>query len=703
MRKGWYLYVFFSFVCFLLSAKVVDLEVAKKVAKNIYYQKINNIKPLKYEEISLRHIYSEYFNNLPVYYVFSVEPKGFVIVSADDIAKPIIAYGFESDFSVFNMPSHLKSWMNNYKEQIVWARNNKIQATEEIKKQWEEYKSENIVLKKEKSQQPLLLTMWNQDWPYNELCPADPAGPGGHVYVGCVALSMAQVMKFYNHPRQGTGTHTNYSFLNGGYGNLTVNYGAQTYYWENMPNTGVNTTNNYEIAKLLYHCSVAVDMHYGPDGSGSTTSKIVTALKSFYYYASNCQYVKKSNYTDANWKNLLKNQIDNKMPMVYQGMTSEGDGHAWNCDGYNGDEFHMNWGWGGSSNGYYTLDNLTAGGYSFTTDQGAVINIYPANNYPQGCPTYTITGRAGSFNDGSGNQTYSKNLNCTYLIQPSCASSVTLTFDRFDLGSGDHVYIYDGPTTNHPLIADLTSSNPPSGNYSSTGDALLIKFTTDNVSESYGWYASYTTNTCSGTKTLTEPSGVISDGSKGCNYDNSKVCTWNIQPPGATFFNVNFSEFSFPSNDAGDNLKIYKENTSSSNLIGTYTGTNPPPTQMSITASKLIVKFISNSATTAGGFTMSYNAQTSVSSLKTDDYNIVISPNPFNNEIFLTLTLLDDSNITIEFFDILGKQINNCRVSLNKGRNSVALQNYLQKIKSGVILMKVTIDNSSLMYKIVKN
>ena len=689
-----------------LYSDIVNSEEAKKVAINVYKSKYSILKKQEYLDLQAKLIYTEYYEGLPVYYVFSIDKGGFVIISADDIAKPIIGYSFENDFPLFNQPPHFISWMKNYAEQIIYARKNNITATSEITLEWQKYKVENLTISKGKSQQPLLLTLWNQDWPYNMLCPADANGPGGHVYVGCVALSMGMVMKYYNHPRQGTGSHTNYSFLNGGYGNLTVNFGAQTYYWENMPNYNINTTNVYEIAKLLYHCSVAVDMHYGPDGSGSSTTKIPGALKNYFYYSSNVQFVSKSNYTDAQWKNLIKTQIDNKMPLVYQGRTADGEGHAWNLDGYIDDQFHMNWGWGGSANGYYTLDNLVAGGYNFNNDQGAVINIYPANNYPQGCPNYTISGRAGSFNDGSGNQYYAKNFNCTYLIQPTCASYVSLSFDRFDLGSGDFVYIYNGSDINAPLLSTLSNTNPPGSTiFNSSSDALLIKFTTDNVEENFGWYASYTTQTCSGTKTLTSTSGTISDGSKTCDYENSKVCTWNIQPPNATQFHITFTEFSFPEDDPGDYVRIYKESITTSNLIGEYKGTNPPPQSLQINASKIIVRFVSNNSITAGGFTLNYSATSNINELSNSNLSAYVTyenyTQPILNIIIPENFMLNNHSAEIQIFDMLGKLITSNKLNLSTGKNSINISNYLNNVQKGFYLLKLNIDKNKFNFKII--
>lgn len=702
--KNFYLTLLFVVLFLFGFSKNVDLETAKFAAKNIYYLKANNLFQKSLNEINLFHVYTEQYNGEPIYYVFNVNhEEGFVIISADDIAYPIIGYSFKGVFPVFNQPPHFAAWMNNYREQIIYGRTNNIKATPEIQTEWAELLQPNPPLKKEKAIQPLLVHTWNQDWPWNYYCPADPNGPGGRVYVGCVAVAMAQLMKFYDYPNQGTGTHTNFSIWNGGYGNLTVNLGQQTYAWANMPNL-VSSTNFDEVAKLLYHCSVVTNMNYGPDGSGSLTSRIPAALKTYFFYASPAQYVQKSSYSQTSWESLLKQQIDNKRPMAYQG--SDGtEGHAWNCDGYNGNQFHMNWGWSGSGNGYFALDNLIVSGYNFNLNQGAVINVYPASNYPHWCSgTNIIDGRGGAFNDGSGNQNYQDNIDCKYLIQPACANTVTLTFDRFNLASGDNVYIYDGTTENDPLLATLNATNIPGTTaYNSSGGALLIRFVTNSTDNSSGWYASYTTTTCVGTKNFTTPTGIVEDGSKSCNYDNSRICTWNIEPPSTTSFTVNFLEFDFPSTDQIDNLKIYKNNTSTTNLIGTYTSANVPPSVLNISgASKLIVKFTSNASINAGGFKLNYTAtQTNINSNSLTN-NIGVFPNPFNEDTKIFYQLTENFNtVRISVENILGQTLGLYDASQSNGEYHLSLKSIAPNLSKGLYFVKININDIESIHKVI--
>ncbi len=172
-----------------------------------------------------------------------------------------------------------------------------------------------------KSVNPLLNTNWDQDTYYNALCPSDAGGPGGHVYAGCVATAVGQVMKFHNHPEQGTGSHSYYCYP---YGTLEVNFGNTTYQWSQMPNQIY--TYNTPIATLLYHVGVAVNMQYGPDGSGAYVSDAKDALVEYFGYANTAQYLWKDNYNSTTWEQMLRDELEADRPLVYRG---QGEfGHA---------------------------------------------------------------------------------------------------------------------------------------------------------------------------------------------------------------------------------------------------------------------------------------------------------------------------------------------------------------------------------------
>ena len=228
---------------------------------------------------------------------------------------------------------------------------------------------------------------WQQNNGYNYYCPADASGPGGHCYVGCCALSMGQIIHYWEYPTQGTGSHSyecNHSTsLNGQYGDygtLSVNFGNTTYNYAIMPNNLNSSTPSNQIlaiAKLLYHCGVSIEMWYGNQGSMGFHTDIANALETYFGY-DECMTVWKDSYS-GDWANLLKSDLDLGRPIIYCAYASEG-GHEFVCDGYDdSDYFHFNMGWGGVYNGYYAIDNLNAQ-YNFSNSHGAVTHIRPRQN-----------------------------------------------------------------------------------------------------------------------------------------------------------------------------------------------------------------------------------------------------------------------------------------------------------------------------------
>lgn len=663
----------------------IDVETARKAAHNVYIMYNQSPKSTSELNVTLSRVFKS-AENTPLAYVFNYnENEGFVILSADDIARPLIGYSFEGAFPEGELIPSFAFWMKHYTLEIETAIRNQDQPHSDAAAQWTEVLQPNPAKKDVQMVQPLLLTRWNQDDPYNELCPVDAAGPGGHVYVGCVALSMAQVMKYYNHPATGTGSNTTYSWQNGGYGTLTVNFANQTYLWNNMPNALAGS--NLEVAKMLYHCAIAVDMNFSPDGSGSYTELVVTALKSYFKYNTTCSYKDRDAYTLTNWKNLLKAQVDAGKPMCYNG-SGDGGGHAWNCDGYEGELFHMNWGWGGSANGFYDLDDLTAGGYTFDYNFGAVIDIYPASGYPEGCGTTPkmINGPEGTFNDGSGNADYTNNKDCLYQIQPDCGQKVQLSFDAMYLASGDTIFVYNGTGTGDPVLATYTAANVPTPTtylYSTNG-AILIRFKTDGSGVAEGWYASYKVTYCSGTAVFSDASGTVTDGSGPCDYKNSTLCTFDINPTDVNLFNISFPEFNLPSSDTNDYVMIYKNSMSTANLIGKYHGANVPPS-MNIDATRLYVRFKSSADLTSGGFSLNYNATMDIPRTTANFSQIVIFPNPSAGDATISFVAEKPAELTMTITDLAGREISSSNETVQQGQNYIPVS----MAEKGVYLIRL--------------
>lgn len=711
--KKLFLFTLVLFLSIVVFADFVPRTDAEKVAKSYYYQGVSVVKNQSWGDITLNCIYDPAENPEFSYYVFNVNgDEGFVIVPSDDKIQPILAYSFEGGFNNNNMAPAQKEMLNYYKDCIEFASENEVTPKSKAVNQWDEllnYDYKNGI--KQKAASPILLKdiNWNQGWPYNSQCPADAAAvsTNGHVPVGCVATAMLHVMKYYNWPASGESSKTSYSVWNGGYGNMTVNFGSQTYDWSSMPNEASSYVNE-ELGKINFHAGVAVVMSWGPDGSGSQTYRVETALKNYFKYSSAVQYVEKSAYTETDWKNLIKSQVDAGMPMVYSGRPTSGPGHAWNCDGYNDDEFHMNWGWGGAGNGFYTLNEListaTGGGEenNFNQGQEMIINIYPRDSYPEYCGnTRFVTGKEGSFGDGSSVENYENNQSCVYVIEPVCGKVVSLTFTDFDLGTGDQLTIFDGDETSSNVIDVLDPNNLPGNNtFMADNGALTIKFDTDASSTGQGWNVEYSVKNCKSGHVLTEASGTFGDGSESCNYDNSSYCTWTIEPANVNWISLNFDEFDLAGNI--DNVNIYKESSTSANLIASFKANNPPTNPIVVDAAKAVVRFFTDSEHTAGGWKISYTSTiTDVEQNKLLS-NFSVMPNPGNLNSILEFSITDNSETTIMITNLLGEVIAIKEFNLMAGLHNVALSEIINsKLDAGVYTITVNGNNQIKTQKLV--
>ena len=305
----------------------------------------------------------------PNLYVFSTE-ESFVILSADDCVQPILGYSLTGKFVAEGMPENLVWWLKSYDEQIAYAAENGLLASEKVSKTWKELASGSLSVAKDESPAiaPLIETRWDQGNPYNHVC------ANGHGWItGCVATAMAQVLNYHEYPEIGVGSHS-YPWSSQ---ELSANFGATSYDWENMINT--YTSGNFTqaqrdaVATLMYHCGVAVEMKYSTSASGSNIRRASNALQFYFNY--NSYYLEKKNVDASAWTSLLLEDLTNGKPILYGGNVP-GGGHAFVCDGYDGNgKFHFNWGWSGNNDGYFAIDATST--YLSPNGQVAAFHISP--------------------------------------------------------------------------------------------------------------------------------------------------------------------------------------------------------------------------------------------------------------------------------------------------------------------------------------
>lgn len=385
-------------VCGVLLAEPVSPFQAQQIAQNWrgYWQADSNlaldatylVKDVKLHRLTdLRQM-----PDTGQLYLVRFQDGGWVLVPADDNLRPVLAYSSDSDTDIHNLPPAFLLYLKAYAQDVDYVRNLRSPVMEN-RIQWEKLQNNDFNdYHQSRAIVPLLQTKWNQDWPYNELCPLDTSGPGGRVYAGCVATAMGQVMKYWNSPINGVGSHSYYAY---GYGYQSANFGNATYLWDEMPNSiGFS---NIPIATLLYHAAVSVDMGFSPNGSGANGNRATQALKNYFKYP-NASYAQRWDYSSSSWENLIRGQLDNGVPMYYSGSDEE-SGHAFNCDGYQGTNyFHFNFGWGGSGDGYFYLNAVNPGSYTFNMGQAAITNCIP-QGYNINSPRIMLSGSSATAGD----------------------------------------------------------------------------------------------------------------------------------------------------------------------------------------------------------------------------------------------------------------------------------------------------------------
>ena len=616
-------------------------------------------------------------------YAFNLHPEGFILISAEDACYPVLAYSTESSYSSSDQPDNFVAWLKGYADQIQYARRNNAAPDYRTSETWNELINGNAHIQTDGSVlsvSPLLTSTWNQGAPYNYLCPADPGGSGGHVYAGCVATAMAQVAYYWRWPLQGTGSHGYYS----SYGYLFADYGNTAYDWEAMTNAAVGR--NFEMANIQYHMGIGVDMMYGPNGSGAYSDDAAQALISYFGMSPSLHLEYAPSPIDEAWKSLLRSELDAGRPMYYHGFGT--GGHAFNLDGYQGtDYFHFNWGWGGSFNGYYYLNNLNPGGNSFTEGQGAIIGISPVGNYPYYCSsTDTLRNLNGTIEDGSGPVAdYPGNLNCGWLIMPDDSIvSIQLTFHRFDLEENyDFLTVYAGADTTAPIVGVFTGTDAPQ-QISSDSDALFIKFTTNGSGNEGGWFASYSVTRatfCSGLTVHTGTEGAIDDGSGTFNYHENTLCKFKIMPEDARSIVLSFNEFD--TFDDEDFLMIF--NLENNDLLYTLSGSQNPGT-LNFNTGKLLLMFRSNSVDNAQGWSLNYTSSpyTLLPELENSSF-LLLYPNPAK-EILNFAAIPDRSEYLIEIMNIHGGKIMEIHGSSSPGTKMQRLD--ISRLTEGVYFLR---------------
>ncbi|MDE6853950.1 MAG: C10 family peptidase [Muribaculaceae bacterium] len=370
----------------LVEAATVSDSDARAMAEEFYAAGTGDASPA-----SLELCYTGGTSTKPLYYVFNAtDGKGFVIVSADDNTEPIIGFSFENPYVTSDVPPTLKYMMDGIGKEIEAA--SKIAGGSKTRRMARARAASLRVNHGITAQ--VKTPEWRQEAPFNSMIPGNPL-------VGCVGTAMAEIMKFYNHPAQGTGSYDGVNF-------------AVEYDWANM------RTDNYRygysqaeadaVGTLLYHTSKSILTQYGYSGSSAYEVRVPAAMSNYFGYDPGISFKKRSDVSSQQeWDNIIKTEIQAGRPVLYCGQDVSA-GHAFVCDGYQQDQFdqnpyfHFNWGWGGLANGWFMTSNLcpqASHSYNFGTLNTIIYNIKPATGATQVWSPIHITADEGQPGMGS--------------------------------------------------------------------------------------------------------------------------------------------------------------------------------------------------------------------------------------------------------------------------------------------------------------
>lgn len=700
------------------STNVVPVSDAVKVSKNFLAERIGSMEAQNFI-ITLTH--TEYADDgTPVYYRFQVGEKGFIMISATDQVFPVLAYSLESNFTRNPMSSYL---CEKYKSELVEVQ--AMPATKSAHEGWSRYLSDDFQLRPAKdgvrSVEPLVTTTWDQQPYYNSECPYNPKTEyvfDKRVPVGCVALTMANIMFYYRYPDVGYGSVTyipreyddenNVTYV---YPPASANFAQTTYNYDAMPNS--LSSYNYELARLLFQCGVSVSMKYGFDGSASNSEDALESFKSHFGYSQSGQYLNIQDVvTDTSaaaaaltlpdWEAKMLEDLDNHRPIFYSGRNKTLGGHAWIVDGYTTASdsvryFHVNWGWGGTDNGFYLMRNMntSSGNFNYAYLDHMMFHLVPADTLAIEKPTTgsaRVTSSQGTISDGAGNMKYKPNTYRSWVFAAPDARAYKFKFSKLKLKDGDKVIVYNGGTEASGIKQQYTGeykmaacsdytgySGSTHGDFPGTNlpaalsvvaDSVLVVFTSNDDDETgYGFVLDYEvttfyTNACADITSFANVySGTITDKKNNEEsddpYRSSVVCQSRLF---GLQFNTGY-DIAFPKFDlrAGDYVELYDfssnlaESPDGKDLIVRYDINNMPSGIINIPYTDVLVRFVSDNWLEGTGFKMQFYGKLGVDQHSNFE-DVAIFPNPATDNLFVKLTA-EAQDVQAVVYDLAGKMV----------------------------------------------
>ena len=486
---------FISITAFLISfifyGQDISESTARKVANNFLKIKLNHELKKSNENLKITNITHQINKEYNGFYIFTIKNgNGFCIVSSESANHPILAYSTNSTIPAstncspgfLNILNSFEYYNNNLRKKIQKRSFDK--KNELIKKEWEALLNDqqlpnsqeisNKALSKSFNNpltvDPLIKTIWDQSPLYNKFTPNTYENVP--TYAGSASIAMAQIMKFWNFPTNGSDSMTyfipnKYYYYNYDWKwkKLSANFQNTTYLWDKMP-VYLSKNSSAEqidaVAKLISHAGISIKTMYGPIGSGAFSTNVPQALKKYFKYSPDIQLIDRTDFeSDDEWLNVFKSQVSKGLPVYLSGQYPDAE-HAYIVDGYDSQNLiHLNFGWGGTSNGYYWIDELR--GYS--SSQIAIINIYPSTyssnlncEIPSGFSSSDITFQSATLN-------WNANQNLNYTIQIKADTDNDWTIVGNDIRGSSYTLSNLSPNTSYTARIKSNCDNGKSSNF----------------------------------------------------------------------------------------------------------------------------------------------------------------------------------------------------------------------------------------------
>ena len=335
----------FALLAIQANAADVDVATAQSLASRFVKSNVRGRLMSPQATLQLAHV-EKSLNDASIadFYVFNTsDGAAFVIVAGDDRAEQILGYG-NGPLDMATIPANVKWWLDGYKRQIEHLRT--IEPAAGPRPVRAPSRTTPV--------EPMLTSSWSQGKPYNDMC---PEYQGEMCATGCIATALAQVMYYWKYPAELPPLP---SFVTSGLGFTVPALPGTRLDWDNMIDKyerNYTAAQGAAVAVLMRYCGQACYMDYTPEGSGAYEEDQLSALKRF-GYSSEATFVERDMTPRSQWESMLQEDLSAGRPVLYTG-TSYDAGHAFVLDGYDGQgKYHVNWGWGGSSDGYFALDAL---------------------------------------------------------------------------------------------------------------------------------------------------------------------------------------------------------------------------------------------------------------------------------------------------------------------------------------------------------